>query len=98
MDIPYDQYAADAYQRMQEIAAALAQKQKNATGMLGGKPAAMGETYMTGPAGISGRSGLYNDAAASQAFDATQNLRESELEDMQRRYELMQLMSRKARK
>jgi hypothetical protein len=52
---------------------------------IGGKPAKMGETYMSGPEGLHGRNGQYNEKAASDAYDHTMNIRESEAEDQEKR-------------
>lgn len=76
LDIPFGKYAEDAYQRNRELARIVKNKDRDAKGMLGGKSAAQGEGYPG------------NNKAAAAALDATQNVKEEEMEDMQRRYEI----------
>lgn len=76
-------YAKDASDRARKLRST--NKAKDDAHPLGGKPAKMGETYMSGPKGIDGRAGLYNEKAASEAYDHTMNVRESEAEDQEER-------------
>jgi hypothetical protein len=90
-EIPYQQYADEAYNRKNVIANNVATKAAKADKHLYGKAGAMGENVTFFPSKMSQETGekakdtLKN---ADAAYDKVQNIREEEMQDMQKRYEL----------
>jgi len=83
LKIPFQQYADEAYTRQKQLEAALKKRQDDGQGMLGGKAAAMGEKYLFNDDGSP-----QNADAAKKAFDATQNIKESERDDQAARVKI----------
>lgn len=83
LNIPFRKYADEAYDRQKALEAALKKRQDAGQSMLGGKATAMGEKYMFNDDGSP-----QNVEAAKQAFDATQNIKESERDDQAARVKI----------
>src|SRR5688572_5501449 len=83
LKIPFDKYAKDAYDR-KVVLKESAETAKSKTQGLPRKASAMGDTFGF----FDGRQHIKDLAQSDKAYDERQNQRESEMEDMQKRFEL----------
>lgn len=88
-EIPYQKYADEAYSRKGVVGINKAVAESKTRGLVG-KAGAVGDNLK-----FIGGSTQKDLKAGDEAYDARQNQRESEMEDMQKRFELNSALAKK---